>query len=353
MSDNHNNPFYKLLKLLLDLLVIVFLFYTFLWIHIPTVPKNLDGLWIFTYSQYKSLGLFILSWLLISQQIKFYGLVTYFSERVKKIIFQVFLFSLVVFAVSGIKTDYLYTNEESICFIAILTTYLFISRGIAWLLKKNKEKSGKNLKKNVVVVGKNDNSGSFVELLTEKLKDYRILSFLVKEPTEANEEKYSFERFKELIKNQKIELLYIAMFSDLDKNLIKEVIDLAEKNYIPFEFIPQPYLQQYESYDIKYYDTFPIFTLSHYPLDGVWNQTYKRIFDVLFSIIVIVGILSWLYPIIALLIIIDSGLPVLYKQRRNGLQGKYFNCLKFRSMRPSSDNDKKATVKGDARITNI
>ena len=353
MSDNHNNPFYKLLKLLLDLLVIVFLFYTFLWIHIPTVPKNLDGLWIFTYSQYKSLGLFILSWLLISQQIKFYGLVTYFSERVKKIIFQVFLFSLVVFAVSGIKTDYLYTNEESICFIAILTTYLFISRGIAWLLKKNKEKSGKNLKKNEVVVGKNDNSWSIVELLTEKLKDYRILSFLVKEPTEANEEKYSFERFKELIKNQKIELLYIAMFSDLDKNLIKEVIDLAEKNYIPFEFIPQPYLQQYESYDIKYYDTFPIFTLSHYPLDGVWNQTYKRIFDVLFSIIVIVGILSWLYPIIALLIIIDSGLPVLYKQRRNGLQGKYFNCLKFRSMRPSSDNDKKATVKGDARITNI
>lgn len=353
MPAKQNNPLHKLLKLSLDLLVIVFLFYLFLWIHTPTVPKNLDGLWIFTYSQFKSLGLFILSWLLISQQVKFYGVVAYFSERVKKIIFQIFLFSIVILAVSGIKTDYLYTNEESAYFIIILVTYLFVSRGISWLIIKFKEKSGSKHKTNVLIIGKNNNSESFIEVLTDKLPDYNIISFLVTHPQSQKEERFSIDQFKETIHSQKIEHIYIAMFADLEKEQINKVIEIAEKKYIPFEFIPQSYLEQYESFDIKYYDTFPIFALSRYPLDGVWNQAYKRIFDVVFSILVITLIMSWLYPVIALSIIIDSGFPVLYKQKRNGLQGNFFNCLKFRSMRPSKDNDKKATVRGDTRITKI
>ena len=153
MSDNHNNPFYKLLKLLLDLLVIVFLFYTFLWIHIPTVPKNLDGLWIFTYSQYKSLGLFILSWLLISQQVRFYTADVHLTTRFKKTFYQLFLFAIVLFAVSGIKNENLYSNEESAYFIAILSAYLFLSRTISWLLNsKSKIKQSQ-----FIVVGENKN----------------------------------------------------------------------------------------------------------------------------------------------------------------------------------------------------
>lgn len=353
MPAKQNNPLHKLLKLFLDLLVIVFLFYLFLWIHIPTVPKNLDGFWIFTYSQYKSLGLFILSWLLISQQVKFYSVIHYFSERVKKIIFQVFLFSIVIFAVSGIKTDYLYSNEESLCFITILTVYLLVSRGISQLIVKTNEKFGSKQKINVLVIGKNNNSKSFINVLTDKLYNYRIVSNLVENLQEITEKKFSFEEFEEIITNQKIDCIYISMYSDIKKEYVLEIIEIAERKYIPVEFISQSYLEQYESFDIKYYDTFPIFLPSHYPLDGVWNQAYKRIFDVIFSTLVIVFILSWFYPIIALLIIIDSGFPVLYKQKRNGLQGNFFDCLKFRSMRPSKDNDKKATVKGDVRITRI
>lgn len=353
MSKDKQSIFNKIFFLGLDISVVLVLFYAFLWIHIPTVPKNLDGFWIFTYSQYKSLGLFILSWLLISQQVKFYGVVHYFSERVKKIIFQVFLFSIVIFAVSGIKTDYLYSSEESAYFIAILTTYLFLTRCISWLIVKAGEKSGRKKKIQAIIIGKNNNSASFIELLSDKPSDYQIVSFLVNHPQNQNEEKFNFNQLKKFLKERKIDVIYISMFSDLEKEEVNELIEVAERNYIPFEFIPQNYLRQYESFDVKYYDTFPIFTLSHYPLDGVWNQTYKRVFDVIFSVLVIVLILSWLYPIIALLIIIDSGFPVLYRQKRNGLQGKYFNCLKFRSMRPSIDNDKKATVKGDTRITKI
>lgn len=343
----------KLSYLTFDLLVVIALFYIFLFIHIPTVPKNLDGLWILTHSQIKSLGLFLLSWLLISQQTKIYGEDKFFTDKIKKILFQLFLFALVIFAVSGIKRDYLYSNNESALYIGILSVYMISSRVISWYVNRSRISKGKHTKSNVVVIGKNNNTAAFIKVLTNKLNQYKVSSFMVMNPINQSESKFDLEDLKQIIFSGSLEKIYISMFSCLSKEEVNKIIELAEKNYIEFEFIPQNYLEEYETYNVKYYDTFPIFTLSDYPLDGMWSRAYKRIFDIVFSIFVIVFILSWLYPIIALFIIIDSGFPVVYKQERNGFQGEFFNCLKFRSMRPSLDNDKKATVKGDLRITRV
>lgn len=342
----------KLFFLGLDFLILLALFYTFLWIHIPTVPKNLDGFWIFTYSQFKSLGLIILSWLLISQQTKLYGFVQHFTERVRKIIFQIFLFALVIFAISGVKTDYLYTNQESAIFISILTVYLFISRGVFRLILKYAKNSGKTKRSKVIIVGKNNHSDSFIKMLKTKENEYELLNVYTKKP-KGKEEFLSINDFEKSIQTTKPDCIFISMFNEIDKNLIAEVVSLANRNYIQVEYIPASYLEKFESFDIKYYDTFPIFTTENLPLDGMWNQAYKRVFDVIFSSLVIIFILSWLFPIISLFIILDSGFPVIYSQKRNGLKGVYFNCLKFRSMRPDKDNDKKATVKGDLRITKV
>lgn len=353
MSENHKNPLFKLLKLSLDLLVIVVLFYTFLFIHIPTVPKNLDGLWILTHSQYKSLGLFILSWLLISQQTKIYGVSEFYLESIRKVFYQLFLFSLVVFAVSGIKTDYLYTNNESAFFIGVVSVYLMGSRMLSWLIEKSRIKTNNKSKSKVIFIGKNNNTHAFKKLLTDKKNQYEIVSHMVEVPEGVLESKFNMEELEQNIKTYGVDCIYISMFSKLPKEIVHEIINLAEKSYVKFEFIQQNYLEQYETYQVKYYDTFPIFTIGQYPLDGIWNQVYKRVFDIVFSVFIIVFVLSWLYPIIALLIVLDSGFPVIYRQKRNGFQGEFFNCLKFRSMRPSKDNDRKATVKGDLRITRI
>jgi putative colanic acid biosysnthesis UDP-glucose lipid carrier transferase len=59
---------------------------------------------------------------------------------------------------------------------------------------------------------------------------------------------------------------------------------------------------------------------------------FKRLFDIAISILFIVFILSWLFPLIALMIILDSGGPVLFLQERVGRAGKTFTCFKFRTM---------------------
>jgi putative colanic acid biosynthesis UDP-glucose lipid carrier transferase len=81
----------------------------------------------------------------------------------------------------------------------------------------------------------------------------------------------------------------------------------------------------------------------------------KRIFDIALSSLVIIFIFSWLFPILALLIKLDSNGPVFFVQRRVGRWGKSFKCLKFRTMvinehantRQASDNDTRITRVGN------
>jgi putative colanic acid biosynthesis UDP-glucose lipid carrier transferase len=89
------------------------------------------------------------------------------------------------------------------------------------------------------------------------------------------------------------------------------------------------------------------------PLDVEVNKRLKRIFDIIFSLIVILGILSWITPIIAIFIRFESKGPVFFKQKRNGLNYEEFYCYKFRSMLLNPIADLEQVQKNDPRITNI
>ncbi|SMB89268.1 sugar transferase [Hymenobacter roseosalivarius DSM 11622] len=79
----------------------------------------------------------------------------------------------------------------------------------------------------------------------------------------------------------------------------------------------------------------------------------KRSFDLCFSLLVVVLVLSWLAPLLGLLIKFESRGPVFFKQLRTGKHGKPFYCLKFRSMYLSAEADRKQASRGDSRITRI
>lgn len=89
------------------------------------------------------------------------------------------------------------------------------------------------------------------------------------------------------------------------------------------------------------------------PLDHSAFRAQKRIFDVLFSIFVILFIFSWLFPIIAILIKISSKGPVFFVQKRTGINNRTFECYKFRSMKVNGKADLKQASADDDRITTI
>lgn len=77
----------------------------------------------------------------------------------------------------------------------------------------------------------------------------------------------------------------------------------------------------------------------------------KRAFDLLVSTLVILGILSWLLPVLAWMIKRDSPGPVFFVQKRVGKDGKLFSCFKLRSMVVNPNADQHPVAGNDGRIT--
>ena len=88
-------------------------------------------------------------------------------------------------------------------------------------------------------------------------------------------------------------------------------------------------------------------------LSDQFNLKVKRAFVLIFSSLFILFIMPWLFPIIALLIRIDSKGPIIYKQLRHGRGNKTFRCYKFRTMIKNQESDTRQASRNDARVTRI
>ena len=88
-------------------------------------------------------------------------------------------------------------------------------------------------------------------------------------------------------------------------------------------------------------------------LKSLCTRFLKRSFDVVTATILLVGIFSWLFPVVALLIKLDSRGPVFFIQKRTGLNRKSFNIIKFRTLYVNEEANRQRVKEGDNRITRI
>jgi undecaprenyl-phosphate galactose phosphotransferase/putative colanic acid biosynthesis UDP-glucose lipid carrier transferase len=138
-------------------------------------------------------------------------------------------------------------------------------------------------------------------------------------------------------------------FSDF----INELLHFGDNNLIRVKIIPEfsEYLSQ--TFYIDYVDLIPVLSFRDEPLESLSNKLIKRAFDIIFSFFVIVGIMSWLYPLLAIAIKMSSHGPVLFVQERSGKRGKVFNCFKFRTMKVNNESELKQASKDDDRVTSV
>jgi undecaprenyl-phosphate galactose phosphotransferase/putative colanic acid biosynthesis UDP-glucose lipid carrier transferase len=141
---------------------------------------------------------------------------------------------------------------------------------------------------------------------------------------------------------------------EYDKNTIKKLIEFCEHKFIRFKILPT--FKQYtlnRKLNIDFYNDIPILVLRKEPLENVFNQTIKRLFDLFFSISIILLIYPWLFPIVFLIIKLTSKGPVFFIQDRSGQDNKVFKCYKFRTMRINKEANSTGTLINDPRITPI
>jgi len=108
------------------------------------------------------------------------------------------------------------------------------------------------------------------------------------------------------------------------------IIDFANENHVIFKYSADLFATYSANMSVSPLAGVPIVELRRTSLDG-WGRVTKRIFDVLVSIIMII-ITSPIMLLSALIVLFETGLPVIYKNERVGIRGKIFSTLKFRSM---------------------
>lgn len=161
---------------------------------------------------------------------------------------------------------------------------------------------------------------------------------------------------------------HLGYFTDLTNEEIKEydriffsqkfkikaqqkIIKIADDNNVNVSLIPDLAFHDVKNFFISKISSVPYISINKLPLDNIINIYLKRSFDILFSFLVITLILSWLIPIIGIIIKLSSKGPVFFIQKREGYRGKIFECIKFRTMIPNSISDIKMADDNDERLT--
>lgn len=347
----------RLLLLILDYLIISCLFFYFLFYRYDYLykEKNLSTLGDMINDQFKAYFLLLISWFLISQYLNFYKFTRFerYLDFIRKSFFQILLFAVVLFAISGVKNEDLFSNKQSAYFTAILGAYIVLSRSLFFVVNKWYRKKGLSYK-NIVIVGNNHNVDSLIELINER-KDFglRLSTHFVINNRTGNQKLLNLNVFKDELEKVKPDYVYICLNNGLDKDSINEIVSIAEGVYATIGYIPDNIMDSLQTLEVNYLDSFPILTYKKYPLDHSINQIIKRTFDIVFTLFAFVTLLWWLLPILAVAVYFSQGAPILFAQKRNGLNGKEFNCLKFRTMRPHKLNDLKPTERNDPRVTKL
>lgn len=290
------------------------------------------------------------SWILLSIYSNFYEVYRYTRpiSILSLIVKQLILFLLLTFAFSGLY------NEMQIYPKAIVkyTLLCFLLIGILkftvyYLLQKYRMSFGGNFR-STVIFGTNKKTLA-LESFFNKNPEY---GYVHQKTFNFKKNEVTLKECFEYVLEEGVDEIYCSI-SELTNAQIADIVDFADNNLKILKFIPDSKEIYSKRLRYEYYDYIPILTLRTIPLEDSANTIIKRAFDILFSSIVIVFVLSWLTPLIAILIKLESKGPVFFKQSRNGFNYQEFDCYKFRSMTPNKNANLYQATRGDQRVTKV
>ncbi len=296
--------------------------------------------------------------ILVALMLKLYEL-----KRIKRLdrillnLFKTFLFNTLILTAilfslkaSEFSREHLYATYGALFLLLILWRYLAIK------LIKIYRKSGYNYSKVSIIGGGAVAKQLHTYFHSDDVLGVRLVAIFNDSDIDFSiNESVNYKKIKELesfvLENDIDEIYYTLPLTYTQK--IKSLVDFCDKNMIRLRIVPDFRGFLFKRVNIDFFDDVPVITLRAEPLTDFINTFIKRVFDIFFSLAVIILVLSWMYPLIAILIKVSSKGPVLFKQARSGLDNKEFLCYKFRSMSQNDNSDKIQASKGDSRITGI
>lgn len=141
--------------------------------------------------------------------------------------------------------------------------------------------------------------------------------------------------------------LYLCV-SRKERENIRRISKLCDHKLIRFFYVPISVETIGLNMKRELLDDMEVFTTYENPLQNPVKRWAKRCFDIVLSLVFLIPT-AIIFPFIFIIIKIQSPGPILFKQKRTGLDGKTFNCFKFRSMHVNKDADKLQATENDPR----
>jgi exopolysaccharide biosynthesis polyprenyl glycosylphosphotransferase len=172
----------------------------------------------------------------------------------------------------------------------------------------------------------------------------------------------SINELSEILRTKNIDEVVFALNGDRSLNL-HGYLQICRRMGVLVRILPSLWDKDDGSISVERCQTVPFLTIKTDNLNAT-GQLYKRIMDICGGFIGTI-LLVFIYPIIGLIIKLDSAGPIIYKQKRVGQHGRIFYAFKFRSMCQDADVRKKELIeknemnglmfklKDDPRITRV
>ena len=306
---------------------------------------------IYLYKEFEFKHFFTLTvlWIIVSVFNRFYYIYRYtnFLKIINLLFNQIVLFALSLFCFSGIFPELeLEPNTIIKLLMPIAILIVFVKILTYYSIKTFRSYFGGNYRK-TIIIGSSIESQN-LELFFNKNKQAGYLH----KKTFSDVSKKSILDSINFVKEQEIDEIYCST-ENINDQEVKALIKFCDNNLKTIKFIPNSTKLNSKKLIYETYDSLPILSLRRVPLQDSVNLFFKRLTDIIISLAVVVFVLSWLTPIIALFIKKESDGPVFFKQIRNGINYEEFSCLKFRSMIVNDNAHKLQATKGDTRVTKI
>jgi putative colanic acid biosynthesis UDP-glucose lipid carrier transferase len=279
-----------------------------------------------------------------------------FSEKVIKRA-SLFVFLHLILFVSSLL--FLSFYVENFRFIFIFYTFFYfifcLWRVTVRRVLKAYRKAGHNVQHVIIVGGRENANELYEEIITQDYYGCKVLGiFDDDESVRENFREYkgSIADVEPFCREHEVNEIYCTLPSSEDGRIIR-LLEFSEKNMIRFYIVPEFYRYIKRKLTLRNIYQVPVVAIRDEPLQYWYNRLLKRLFDVLFSLLILSTFCLAMYIVLGILIKLSSSGPVIFKQRRTGLYGKEFFCYKFRSMALSNDADEKQAVKNDPRVTKI
>lgn len=221
----------------------------------------------------------------------------------------------------------------------------FLLKAVSIVTLFKLRKSSLHYQQNILVY----NSGACINFIQDVLQLKRTGLSIHKAQKELFK-KSALDKLLQTVDDNKIQAIYIPLEIALKKSN-SHILNLSWDKQVKLNLVAN-YDAPITWKKAQFFGVSQVSKLYTSPLDSLRVKTQKRVFDIVFSTIVIVGVLSWFVPLLAIMIRLDSKGPTFFIQNRPGKANKPFPCMKFRSMTINNTTEKKAS-RNDIRVTRL